>query len=142
MASFTAALPAVLMGAHELVSMQQKDKQRKLRDSQAQARADLQAQQQKAARARFDAQNKEDLNRAIAARRAVAAAHGMTSGGSAQAIIDGLIKQSEKKRRNFLTDQGIARSSVLGQSALQKKKNLLDQRSAYLNAGLDYAGRL
>lgn len=140
MAGFATALPAILTGANMLLDLNQQNKQRKLQDAQGRAQEALQAQQQSDARKKFDAQNKENLRRALAARRASAAARGMGGmGGSAGAIMNGLISESEKQRRNFLTDQSFARSSLLSQNAFQRKKSLLDQQTSFLDAGLNFA---
>ncbi|TCS61687.1 hypothetical protein [Varunaivibrio sulfuroxidans] len=140
MAAFATALPIILSGANMLLDANQQNKQRKLQNAQSRAQEALQAQQQADARKRFDAQNKENLSRALAARRASAAARGMGGvGGSADAVMNGLISESEKQRRNFLTDQSFARNSLLGQNAFQRKKNLLDQQTSFLDAGLGFA---
>jgi hypothetical protein len=105
-------------------------------DSDIKAERDLKVRDILARDAEARRQQEQTLRRRLAEERARAGASGVGgSGGSADAVLKGLIEESQAESAARATDTGIDLDSINRAFETKRRQNLLDFNSRWLNVG-------
>ncbi len=123
------------------LSMTQARQQAKAQNAAASAQAQSQIQQIRRQQEIRDRQRREQLKRSLATQRARFASSGVGRGGSAQAVLDGLAKETDQ----VISDERSLNAFPIGRinSALDRRRrsNLLNASEARRRLAFDLLGR-